>query len=497
MHLVSSTTAVAQHGNEGASGNTPAQPRAPIGQVLDSTMSMYQFDGHLKWQKLIWAGFTEPRECFVASDLRAAVISTTRSSSYHKSLSHMSWLDGREFRRLHALLGEGFICGTPSKPDVHQSVVTVKCIDLLTSNRVSVELQAWDNLSEELQRLQTFRYNISARPRWFSESKNTILFIQPTAIEVVGRIELANMYKAIRLLQPGYGAQLRAYPNEVEMEKEHYKLGDIEALDYIANQAIEWKYQYRPLTCFRPGICTLTEFHESVHKRVNSDCAKHVEIRNRWAREGLICNLPEAKEHHGSNSGIAMSNQKPSPGYSTSEIVDTSERWFHQEYVASLSKSEYRVFIVAQPGADSLRGRSRRILKILLTSSASFRDTSNKNILAREQTPYNCHQYQELEEFALYIFDELRRLPGAALEFESLDVGGVRLDIATSDLDPSAPRSRFFVNEITRWHSAYFFSTWACPSPHTQICEAFATAFCSYFFPEENESDPTDVEMNS
>jgi hypothetical protein len=467
-----------------------AQAQASDGRLLGSSELKYHPDSPIKWQALLWAGFSEPTEQFVVSDLRAAVIGVSRSLNYKSRSGPLSWLDEQEYRRLYTLLGEGFISRNLSTAAMHQSVITVKQIDRITSDRVSVDLQAWESLSEDLQHLQDFRYSVSTCPSWLSKSKNTVLFLQPTAIEAVDRMQMTNMYKAIRLIGSGHGAHLRGYPNEVELEKEHHKLGDIEALDYIADRAAEWKYQYRPRTCFRPGRCTLAEDERSVHKRTNSDCAKHVKVQSRSVRYGLICELPNPEGQQMPNS------RKKTLEQSSLQIMDSGERWFHQEYVATLAKAEYRVFIVAEPGSDSLRGRTRRILKIILTSSAMLQETSIKSILAHVQTPQNCPQYEELQEFALHIFDELRRLPGAKLQFESLDVGGVRLDIATSEPDAHTQRSRFFVNEITRWHSAYFFSRWVCPDPHTQICDAFAAAFCSYFFPEES-AGPSDTEADA
>jgi hypothetical protein len=488
--LVSAIPAVAQQGSKKTSGTVSAQPRAAVDPTLDSTVSKNQSDNPVKWQALLWAAYTEPRELFVASDLRAAVINVPSGLHNYNRSGPLHWTATGVCSILSNLLGREFICFNRSTIDVHQSVVTVKCIEQITTSEVSVSLQPWDTLAEELRRLQGCEYDLSALPLWFAKPKNTILFIQPTAIEAVNRRQLASMYKAIRILQPGYGAQLRAYPNEIEVEKEHYKLGDIEALDCIADKAREWRYQYRPRTCFRPGQCILAEFARSVHKRTNSDCAKHVKVRPREEHDGLMCELPYTEQPQGDAHGKAQASRRPASVKPSSKTEDNGERWFHQEYIAPLANFEYRVFIVAEPEEDSLRGRSRRILKVLRTTPESFRDTSNKNILAHEQTPKNCVDYNSVVEFALYIFDELRRLPGAELEFESLDVGGVRLDIAISVRDESTKRLRFFVNEITRWHSAYYFSRWACPSPYTEICEAYATAFSNYFFPDKLYSPP-------
>ena len=62
--------------------------------------------------------------------------------------------------------------------------------------------------------------------------------------------------------------------------------------------------------------------------------------------------------------------------------------------------------------------------------------------------------------------------------FESLEVG-VRLDIGLSPgRTGSAPQ--FFVNEITRWYEASFFSTDICAKPHDQLCTKFAASFSSW-----------------
>jgi hypothetical protein len=59
-------------------------------------------------------------------------------------------------------------------------------------------------------------------------------------------------------------------------------------------------------------------------------------------------------------------------------------------------------------------------------------------------------------------------------DFESLEAG-VRLDVAISN------DGRFFVNEITRWYAADFFSLSTLGPPHTQLCSSYATALHEYF----------------
>ena len=61
--------------------------------------------------------------------------------------------------------------------------------------------------------------------------------------------------------------------------------------------------------------------------------------------------------------------------------------------------------------------------------------------------------------------------------FESLEVGG-RLDIGVGD--NGALGKSFFVNEITRWYGAHYFSHNICAEPKTQICKALAHALSAY-----------------
>ena len=82
--------------------------------------------------------------------------------------------------------------------------------------------------------------------------------------------------------------------------------------------------------------------------------------------------------------------------------------------------------------------------------------------------------YQELHKFALYIMSCLRDRHNWEENFESSEVS-VRLDVAISN------DGRFFINEITRWYAADFFSLSTLGPPHTQLCSSFATALDEYF----------------
>ena len=61
--------------------------------------------------------------------------------------------------------------------------------------------------------------------------------------------------------------------------------------------------------------------------------------------------------------------------------------------------------------------------------------------------------------------------------FESLEVG-VRLDIGVSGKKGRC----FFVNEITRFYAADFFSQHTLGAPQQEVCMGFAEALDGYFF---------------
>jgi hypothetical protein len=91
-------------------------------------------------------------------------------------------------------------------------------------------------------------------------------------------------------------------------------------------------------------------------------------------------------------------------------------------------------------------------------------------------TRINCGLcLDDLKHFAMNTFNSLRARHDWEKSFESLEVG-VRLDIA---ITPNIPRS-FFVNEITRWYEAAFFSDDIMAEPKYTPCEEFAKAFTAY-----------------
>ena len=83
----------------------------------------------------------------------------------------------------------------------------------------------------------------------------------------------------------------------------------------------------------------------------------------------------------------------------------------------------------------------------------------------------------DLHEYALYIYARLRALEGWKEQFESLEVG-VRLDVGVGK---GKGEKRFFVNEITRFYGADYFSQHTLGAPQQEVCWAFAESVDGYF----------------
>lgn len=99
----------------------------------------------------------------------------------------------------------------------------------------------------------------------------------------------------------------------------------------------------------------------------------------------------------------------------------------------------------------------------------------------------------DLHAFALHVYARLR---GREAGYESLEVG-VRLDVGVGVGAHRGPKGkgqkRFFVNEITRFYGADFFSQHTLGAPQQEVCLGFAQALDAYFGTakagEEEEED--------
>jgi hypothetical protein len=262
-----------------------------------------------------------------------------------------------------------------------------------------------------------------------------------------------------------HGASFRTYPNENEAWQQRAKLGDIRALDDIANDELcPPKFSYRPTTCYGPGPCKLRDCQKTVHKRTHSSSALHVEVRERGERHQLTCDLEtpaprEPRVRRGKKPTTTKSHSKCS-----SYAIKSSAHWFHQELIPTLQTCEFRVLIVTEASENGVRGRVGRVVAIAKTTL----NQKTKVLAVREFQPEDLEpplKRSDLVEFALFVFEQLRKREDAMVYFESLEVGA-RLDIGVAVM--------FFVNEITRWYEAHYFSHHLCAEPKTRICKDLA-----------------------
>ena len=265
---------------------------------------------------------------------------------------------------------------------------------------------------------------------------------------------LAGIYTPLEVqqaLRPN--GSVKIFPSKSEFLIKTGKLGDLEALDEIANS----DGSYRPRTCRVSGgeefhlkhdSCWFNDSKDYVSKRSNSYGSQHVRFMG-YSKENV--------EHR----------------------YVGPERWFYQENVPSFrDPGEFRIFITTKNDRSALRRRRGHVVHSILTH---FTENGHINPVALTDMHWNDIQkmYPELtgaalEQFALHTFDALRNRDDATAKYESLDIG-VRLDIAIS------PLGTFFVNEITRIWDADFFSQRTLGLPCTQTAFNVAQAVHEVF----------------
>lgn len=188
--------------------------------------------------------------------------------------------------------------------------------------------------------------------------------------------------------------------------------------------------------------------------------------------------------------------------------------WFGQGYERFFAEfGELGVFAVVETVSESclgedddavVRGRKGRVIHTNVTEWVDGNDAPG-DMYARVasahdwRSPYvHPRDAGDLNEFALYIYSRLRARDDWRERFESLEVG-VRLDIGISspDVGFSSTRSRenreklrlgngeeekrFFVNEITRFYAADYFSQQTLGAPQQEVCFRYAEGIDGYF----------------
>lgn len=371
-----------------------------------------------------------------------------------------------DLAQLESLMPKGLVstirergCRENGKPVVHQNIVTA--LAARNTGLVSVEMRAWDWVKHQMED-DSFVNHVKAL-----KVSEVIVLLPVPPEDLLVKTELELFYKHLKMAAAfiGGGNSLRAYPSWDELYWEGLKINDIAALDRIA-KASPYLFSYRPKTCFGRGVCQMPEWRhlvtKMVTKRTFSYGGSHVKVGAAYDPglwEQLRCTRPGQE-----------SCSPPKDGFDEGF-------WFHQEHVPSLeSWGEMRVIMAG----DS-------IVKVVLTTWVTRAGQRREELSVRELDPQGDfawvstfperrdQKFQELLVFCRHVRSALLQMGNG--QFETLHTA-VRLDVGISELNQ---RGRFFVNEITRWVCADFFSRLVTSAPYNSICRAVGEKFAQEY----------------
>lgn len=401
----------------------------------------------MPWDTIIWA--TAPAENPILENPTVGV------EVFHGSLDVLGllpWLaEAHRFK-----LGETIMSISTDSMVLHQGLVTMLYSRFIG---LKVYLNTWSWLAGQLKN--------HTLPAWLQKEydtlQNVVIFLHWTSTLEPQDMGFQDVYAAIRRSKTFYPGKIRPYPSETELWQDRMKLGDMRALDEIATLSPP-QFSHRPRTCLGYTACTLLDCPVTVHKRTHSSCAKHVQI------------IERGKQSH----RLRCTGHQLPAATSTKQHKNSELQWFHQEYIPSLVDfGEFRIEIVTSPSESGKRGRAGKIEGIVRTRLD--RKSGFLHAIPVQPSDFLVHgtslEREQLEEFGLFIFEQLRARPDALAYYESLEVG-VRLDVGI--LKAKDGEQHFFVNEITRWYGAHLFSQVLLPEPKTQLCQAYAVAFVDY-----------------
>jgi hypothetical protein len=369
----------------------------------------------------------------------------------HTTTSLCPFFSALEFSRLKKSLGHGFAFSLDKTNRIHQGVAMMEILKFHHGREIALET---------LQNL--FSQSDEACPLIQQGNSNNgysavIILDFDSTLECVDK--LSKLSRVIQQWSSTSNRRLRLFPSIAELDWYHPKVNDILVLDEIANQAANsgrHDMAYRPKTCYTKGLCTLLGQNTTMKGSYSSETMHVVDLgRNRDPR--LRCSQDNTS------------------------FPETSRRfYFHQETVSTFREiGEFRVLIATVPKLGGIRGREGNIELMVHTSYKGqegrnpFFALSGSEAFWNSISPLNINQ---LRDFALFIFNNLRGRPDWKENYETLEIG-VRLDIGVS---PDGHIRSFFVNEITRFQQGCWFSP-SSAAPYYGVPSAFARAIDEYF----------------
>lgn len=351
--------------------------------------------------------------------------------------------------QLQSIAGPTFLSTHRKCVTAHQSIITASFLADSTKSNIVFQTSSW--LQRQLQNDQ---------PRL--DPRTLLMFAW-------GRYDpedctLQDIYARLKVYR---SRDVRMFPSANELEHAQGKLGDIRALDQIADYALGG-WSFRPATCDNMSECILGV--GGVLKRTHSCGSDHVII-------------------HPTASDLAKHLQcfSTQRRMSKRRACQSIGRWFHQDFVEGLrSGGEFRVIVVTRVDSSALRNRRGVVMEMIHTLELPDKGlvvtVLHPNLTWQDKIQeHNNNDLEELERFALYMFNALRNRSDWSTHYESLEIG-VRLDIGVS---LSSGERRYFVNEITRIYEADFFAEWLA-QPGTHVCRAVAKAIEEVFLLPSN-----------
>jgi hypothetical protein len=311
------------------------------------------------------------------------------------------------------------------------------------------------------------------------------------------------------------------YPPREECIWDEAKIYDLQVLEDIARDARTWRPKSHIISSAASSKssmppCPLPHRVETVLKRSHSSESEHVDISSWNGKPSCTTGLENIKKRHKQGQDDLAKD-----GY---------YNWIHQEYVPSLEHwGELRVFIATRPRVSAFGkrkgGREPYVVRMVRSRFLSPEDrtkdrkgkymgnkelgelvyngfalipvpVSSSSSSSLSSTPKLFAKYPhitiaEVTNYALKTYRALQALKSPG--YQTLEVGA-RLDIGI------APGKRgLFVNEITRWHSADFFSSFMDEGKQGQgkqddVCAAYAQAFAECYPAEKAGAEDSRTE---
>jgi len=425
----------------GTDAVSKAQVRSIRGTTQQMTELGTQGSASAPWKRIIWVAFPDNPAPWNVKESKSLCIEILDSN---REMGGIDWLNDNDLSSLERGL-RSFFWKAKGITYLHQGLATMLIARSLSS--VPIELHSWKWLERQL------RDNASGLRSHLTDDNGqpvpAVIMLHCTTTKPENLFDVCAQIESL----PSE-LSIRSFPKLSELRQDQEK-HDWEVLDQIAARSTIPEYRFRPKTCPGRGDCLLRDKRVTVMKRAHSSGGAHIGYQLKSFRGFLQCDI-----------GDESVEKKSDPD---------GKHWFHQEYVGSLDSREILVNIAMENDPKGILGLRGSVVHTVTTK----RDLKN-NLLSRgfeasdlDNEDCGCYTEGHLDKFALWIPNRILELPDALERFESLLVG-VRLDVGFCHGSP-------FVNEISRFYNAHFYSLSGSAEPFTKMAKAMAISLLRYF----------------